>query len=67
MQVKAGSNGEQESAKKSSNWKNRLDYLANWYIGVAKRRGWDVVVHLLAQYPDIEDEVKKEIKKKLGK
>jgi hypothetical protein len=67
MQVKVGSNGEQESAKKSSNWKNRLDYLANWYIGVAKRRGWDVVVHLLAQYPDIEDEVKKEIKKKLSK
>ena len=67
MQVKVGSNGEQELAKKSSNWKNRLDYLANWYIGVAKRRGWDVVVHLLAQYPDIEDEVKQLIKKKLGK
>ena len=67
MQVKDGSNGGQGSAKELSNWKNRLDYLANWYIGVAKRRGWDVVVHLLAQYPDIEDEVKKEIKKKLGK
>jgi hypothetical protein len=67
MQVKVGSNGEQSSAKKSSNWKNRLDYLANWYIGVARRRGWDEVVRLLAQYPDIEDEVKKEIKKKLGK
>jgi len=26
-----------------------------------------VVVHLLAQYPDIEDEVKQDIKKKLGK
>jgi hypothetical protein len=67
MQEKVGSNGEQESAKESSNWKNRLDYLANWYIGVAKRRGWDVVVHLLAQYPDIENEVKQEIKRKLGK
>lgn len=67
MQVKVGSNGEQGLAKESSNWKNRLDYLANWYIGVAKRRGWDVVVHLLAQYPDIEAEVKQEIKKKLGK
>jgi hypothetical protein len=67
MQVRAGSNGEQELAKKSSNWKNRLDYLSSWYIGVAKRRGWDEVVRLLAQYLDIEDEVKKEIKKKLGK
>jgi hypothetical protein len=67
MQVKVGSNGEQELAKELSNWKNRLDYLSSWYIGVAKRRGWDAVVHLLAQYPDIEDEVKKEIKKKLGK
>jgi hypothetical protein len=47
--------------------KNKLDYLANWYIGVAKRRGWDEVVRLLAQYPDIEDEVKQLIKKKLGK
>jgi hypothetical protein len=34
---------------------------------VAKRRGWPEVVRLLAQYPDIEDEVKQEIKKKLGK
>jgi hypothetical protein len=34
---------------------------------VAKRRGWDEVVRLLAQYPDIENEVKQEIKKKLGK
>jgi hypothetical protein len=67
MQEKDGNNGEQESAKRSSNWKNRLDYLAWWYIGVAKRRGWPEVVRLLAQYPDIEDEVKQEIKKKLGK
>ena len=67
MQVKVGNNGEQELAKELSNWKNRLDYLSNWYIGVAKRRGWDVVVHLLAQYPDIENEVKQDIKKKLGK
>jgi hypothetical protein len=67
MQEKVGSNGEQGSAKESSNWKNRLDYLSSWYIGVAKRRGWDEVVRLLAQYPDIEDEVKKEIKRKLKK
>jgi hypothetical protein len=67
MQVKVGSNGEQESAKRSNNWKNRLDYLSSWYIGVAKRRGWDEVVRLLAQYPDVEDEMKQEIKRKLGK
>ena len=67
MQVKDGSNGGQGSAKESSNLKNRLDYLSSWYIGVAKRRGWDVVVHLLAQYPDIENEMKKMIKMKLGK
>ena len=67
MQVKVGSNGEQGSAKESSNWKNRLDYLSSWYIGVAKRRGWDEVVRLLAQYPEIEAEIKKDIKRKLGK
>jgi len=67
MQGKVGSNGGQGSAKESSNLKNRLDYLSSWYIGVAKRRGWDVVVHLLAQYPDIENEMKKMIKMKLGK
>jgi hypothetical protein len=67
MQVKDGSNGGQGSAKKSNSWKNRLDYLSSWYIGVAKRRGWDEVVRLLAQYPDVEDEIKKEIKRKLGK
>jgi hypothetical protein len=43
------------------------DYLVNWYIGVAKRRGWDVVVHLLGQYPDDEERIKMLIKKKLGK
>jgi hypothetical protein len=41
--------------------------LSSWYIGVAKRRGWDEVVRLLAQYPEIEAEVKQEIKRKLGK
>jgi hypothetical protein len=67
MQEKDGSNGGQGSAKESSNWKNRLDYLSSWYIGIAKRRGWDEVVRLLAQYPDVEDEMKQEIKRKLGK
>lgn len=67
MQGKVGNNGGQGSAKESNNWKNRLDYLSSWYIGVAKRRGWDVVVHLLSQYPDVENEMKQEIKRKLGK
>jgi hypothetical protein len=67
MQAKVGNNGGQGSVKESSNWKNRLDYLAWWYIGVAKRRGWPEAVRLLAQYPDIEQELKQLIKKKLGK
>jgi hypothetical protein len=43
------------------------DYLVDWYIGVAKRRGWDVVVHLLAQNKDTEERMKMLIKKRLGK
>jgi hypothetical protein len=42
-------------------------YLVDWYIGVAKRRGWNEVVRLLAQYPDVEDEMKQKIKRKLKK
>jgi hypothetical protein len=68
MQVKVGSNGEQELAKKSSKLKNKHeDYLVDWYIGVAKRRGWDEVVRLLAQYPNDEKRMKMLIKKRLGK
>jgi hypothetical protein len=43
------------------------DYLVDWYIGVAKRRGWDVVVELLKQYPDNVERMKMLIKKRLGK
>lgn len=43
------------------------DYLVNWYIGVAKRRGWDEVVRLLAQYLNDEERMKMLIKKRLGK
>jgi hypothetical protein len=67
MQEKDGNNGEQELAKKSNKSKSNYDYLAWWYIGVSKRRGWDEVVRLLKQYPDDEDELKQLIKKKLGK
>jgi hypothetical protein len=48
--------------------KNNSDnYLVDWYIAVAKKRGWPEVVRLLAQYPDKEKRIKKLIKKKLGK
>ena len=42
-------------------------YLVDWYIGVAKKRGWDAVVKLIQQYPDTEAEIKMLIKKRLGK
>ena len=45
----------------------KLTYLTDWYIGVAKRRGWDEVVRLLAEKPDTEAEMKMLIKKRLGK
>jgi len=48
--------------------KNNSDnYLVDWYIGVAKRRGWDEVVRLLKQYPEKEERMKMLIKKRLGK
>jgi hypothetical protein len=68
MQEKVGNNGVQGLAKESNNLKNRRnDYLVDLYIGIAKRRGWDEVVRLLAQYPDTEAEMKMLIKKRLGK
>jgi len=42
-------------------------YLVDWYIAVAKKRGWDAVVKLIQQYPDTEAEIKMLIKKRLGK
>jgi len=48
--------------------KNRSDdYLVDWYIAVAKKRGWPEVVKLLAQYPDKEERIKMLIKKRLGR
>jgi hypothetical protein len=46
---------------------NSDDYLVNWYIAVAKKRGWPEVVRLLAQYPEKEERMKMLIKKRLGK
>jgi hypothetical protein len=43
------------------------DYLVDWYIAVAKKRGWPEVVKLLAQYPDKEERIKMLIKKRLGR
>jgi hypothetical protein len=48
--------------------KNNSDnYLVEWYIGVAKKRGWPEVVRLLAQFPEKEERIKKLIKKRLNK
>jgi len=46
---------------------NSDDYLVDWYIAVAKKRGWAEVVRLLAQYPEKEERIKMLIKKRLGK
>jgi hypothetical protein len=46
---------------------NPDNYLVEWYIAVAKRRGWPEVVRLLAQYPEKEKRIKMLIKKRLGK
>jgi len=43
------------------------EYLVNWYIAVAKKRGWPEVVRLLAQNKETEDRMKMLIKKRLGK
>jgi hypothetical protein len=45
----------------------KLAYLVSWYIGVAKKRGWDAVVKLIQQNPNTEAEIKMLIKKRLGK
>jgi len=48
--------------------KNNFErYLVDWYIGVAKRRGWPEVVRLLAQNKETEERMKMLIKKRLGK
>jgi hypothetical protein len=49
----------------NKDWSYSDEYLAWWYIGVAKKRGWPAVVKLLAQYPEKEKRIKQLIKKKL--
>jgi hypothetical protein len=50
----------------NKDWSYSERYLVDWYIGVAKRRGWDEVVRLLVQEKD-QERMKMLIKKRLGK
>ena len=45
---------------------NSENYLVDWYIGVAKRRGWNEVIRLLKQYPKDEERMKMLIKQRLN-
>jgi len=46
---------------------NSERYLVDWYIGVAKRYGWEKVVRLLAENKETEERMKMLIKQRLGK
>lgn len=50
-----------------NSFKQRIDYLAHSYIGVAKRYGWNVAKELIERNKDTEEAVKKRIKEILGK
>lgn len=42
--------------------KQRIEYLANWYIGVGQRRGWDEVKRLIDQYPEEAEMVRERMR-----
>ena len=42
--------------------KARIEYLANWYIGVGQRRGWNEVKRLIEQYPDEAEKVRERMR-----
>lgn len=42
--------------------KARIEYLANWYIGVGQRRGWDEVKRLIDQYPKDAEKVRERMR-----
>ena len=42
--------------------KQRINYLAHWYIGVGERRGWHKVKELIAQYPEDAEKVRERMK-----
>jgi hypothetical protein len=51
-----------------NSYKDRIEYLAQSYIAVAKRyRNWDMVKELIERNKDTEADVKKRIKEILGK
>lgn len=51
-----------------NNFKDRVEYLAQSYVAIAKRyRNWDVVKNLIERHKDTEEAVKQRIKEILGK
>ena len=51
-----------------NNYKQRIEYLAQNYIGIANRyRNWELVKELIERNKDIEADVKKRIKEILRK
>lgn len=45
-----------------NNEKQRINYLAHWYIGVGQRRGWDEVNRLIEQYPKDAEKVRERMR-----
>ena len=51
-----------------NSYKDRIEYLAQSYIAIAKRyRNWDTVKELIERNKDTEEAVKNRIKEILGK
>jgi hypothetical protein len=51
-----------------NNYKDRINYLAHSYIGIANRyRNWELVKELIERNEDTEEAVKKRIKEILRK
>jgi GH35 family endo-1,4-beta-xylanase len=51
-----------------NSYKQRIEYLAQAYIAIAKRyKNWDIVKELIERNKDTEEAVKKRIKEILGK
>jgi hypothetical protein len=51
-----------------NNFKDRVEYLAQSYVAIAKRlRNWETVKELIERNKDTEEAVKQRIKEILGK
>jgi hypothetical protein len=51
-----------------NSYKQRIEYLAQSYIAIAKRyRNWDIAKELIERNKDTEEAVKQRIKEILGK